>query len=72
MLGIWRGPARLLICRHGRPLHWGEGPDGYYFGSLPDGLPGQPTAVPDNTTRVLAFADGALARTGDTIKLEAE
>jgi glucosamine 6-phosphate synthetase-like amidotransferase/phosphosugar isomerase protein len=44
LLGVWRAPPRLLIVRHGNPLHFGEAHEGFYFGSLADGLPGRATA----------------------------
>jgi amidophosphoribosyltransferase len=69
MLGVWRGPARILVCRRGRPLHYGQGRDGYYFGSLPGGLPGRVKPVADCSTRVLAYQDGALHLGGDPIRL---
>jgi len=40
MLGIWPNPPRLVVARRGNPLYLGEGPEGYYFASLPIGLPG--------------------------------
>ena len=58
MLGVWRKPARLLVTRRGRPLHLGQGHDGSYFASLPDGLPGKARAVTDRSTRVLAYERG--------------
>ena len=69
MLAVWRRPARLLLARRGRPRHFGQGRDGYYFGSLPDGLPGRPGAVKDGTSRVLAYQDGELAMLGRPIAL---
>lgn len=62
MLGIWRRPARLLIVRRGRPLHFGESRDGYYFASLPEGLPGAVRSVVDRSAHTLTFADGNLRR----------
>ena len=58
VLALWRRPARLLIARRGRPLCWGQSRAGYYFASLPDGLPGRPAAVSDCSTRVLAYEPG--------------
>jgi glucosamine 6-phosphate synthetase-like amidotransferase/phosphosugar isomerase protein len=72
MLGVWRSPARILVTRRGRPLCFGHGRDGYYFGSLPDGLPGQVSAVADYSTRVLAYQDGELRMDGDAIRLTAD
>jgi glucosamine 6-phosphate synthetase-like amidotransferase/phosphosugar isomerase protein len=68
MLGVWRSPARLLVCRRGRPLHFGQGHDGIYFASLPEGLPGQVKSVGDNSTRVLVYDDG-LRVEGEAIRL---
>jgi glucosamine 6-phosphate synthetase-like amidotransferase/phosphosugar isomerase protein len=68
MLGVWRAPARILVTRRGRPLHVGQGQDGFYFASLPDGLPGQVKAVADRSTRVLAY-DGTLSMDGDPLRL---
>lgn len=69
MLAIWRKPARLLVARRGRPLHVGQGRDGYYFASLAAGLPGRAQAVPDRTSRVLAHRDGELDLVGQPIAL---
>jgi len=69
MLAVWRKPARLLVARRGRPLHFGQGRDGYYFGSLPDGLPGRAQAVTDRTSRVLGYEGGELALVGQPIAL---
>ena len=55
LLGIWRKPARLLVSRRGRPLHFGQTPGGFYFASLSDGLPGQAKQVIDRSTRVLVY-----------------
>jgi len=72
MLGVWRNPARLLVTRRGRPLCFGQGRDGFYFASLPEGLPGQIKAVADYSTRVLACQDGRLRLDGDAIRLAAD
>lgn len=71
MLGIWRRPARLLVARRGRPLHFGEGRRGFYFASLPLGLPGQVKAVADCSTRVLTYDGGKLSIDADPIRLAA-
>lgn len=71
VLAVWRRPARLLVARRGRPLHFGQGRDGYYFGSLPEGLPGRPRAVADRTSRVLAYQGGELGLAGQPIALGA-
>lgn len=68
ILGVWRRPARLLVVRRGRPLHFGEGRDGYYFASLPEGLPGRVMPVVDSCTRVLTFDTGGLHLAGDRIE----
>ena len=71
MLGVWRSPARILLTRRGRPLHFGQGRDGFYFGSLPDGLPGKAKSVADHSTRVLVYDDGVLRLDDDAIRLAA-
>jgi hypothetical protein len=55
VLGVWRGPARLLVVRDNRPLHFGEANRGFYFGSLPEGLPGTAKSLPDRYAGVLTF-----------------
>jgi glucosamine--fructose-6-phosphate aminotransferase (isomerizing) len=72
LLGIWRMPARILVCRRGRPLHFGHGRDGYYFASLPEGLPGEVKSVADHSTRVLAYEHGELRLDGEPIRLAAD
>jgi len=71
MLGVWRAPARILLTRRGRPLHFGQGRDGFYFGSLPDGLPGKAKSVADHSARVLVYDDGVLRLDDDAIRLAA-
>jgi len=71
ILGVWRAPARILVSRRGRPLHFGQGRGGFYFASLPHGLPGQVKQVADRSTRVLTYEDGALRFDGDAIRLAA-
>lgn len=61
ILGVWRRPARLLVVRGGKPLWFGQTAGGFYFGSLPDGLPGKPTEVNDEYAGVLTF-DGRRLR----------
>jgi glucosamine 6-phosphate synthetase-like amidotransferase/phosphosugar isomerase protein len=69
VLGLWRKPARLLVVRHGRPIHVGATGRGCYLASLAEGLPGDRVkAVPDHTARVLAF-DGGLHLDGKAIDL---
>lgn len=55
VLGVWRNPARLLVVRDTRPLHFGEADRGFYFGSLPEGLPGGPKSLPDGYAGILTF-----------------
>lgn len=69
ILGVWRNPARLLVARRGRPLCFGAGGDGYYFASLPPGLPGKVQAVAEASTRVLAYQDGELRLEGQPLEL---
>lgn len=61
ILGVWRKPARLLIARRGRPLHFGDTDGGFYFGSLANDLPGEVYEIEDGSTRVLAFNEGELS-----------
>lgn len=60
MLGVWRNPARLLIVRHGNPLCFGETAGGYYFASLPEGLPGKVREIIDAYAGVLTLGDDGL------------
>lgn len=69
MLAVWRKPARLLVTRRGRPLHFSHNRSGYYFASLPEGLPGRPQPVTDRTSRVLGYQGGELAVLGQPIAL---
>jgi glucosamine 6-phosphate synthetase-like amidotransferase/phosphosugar isomerase protein len=69
MLGIWAKPARLLVCRRGRPLHFSPGRGGYYFASLAEGLPGKAKMIADRRTRVLVYRDGQLDLDGKGIEL---
>ena len=72
MLGLWSDPARLLVTRNGRPLHFGVAGEGFYFASLPQWLPRGVKAVADRTTRVMSFRDGALGTEGEAILLPAQ
>ena len=45
----------LLVVRDTKPLHFGEANRGFYFGSLPDGLPGNVKSLPDRYAGVLTF-----------------
>ncbi len=69
MLGLWGNPARLLVVRNGRPLHCGEGREGWYLASLAQGLPGRVRAVSEHSTRVLAYEKGELRMDGEPIGL---
>jgi len=60
MLGVWRKPARLLIVRSGNPLCFGETTGGFYFGSLPEELPGKVMAITDEYAGVLTYHDGEI------------
>ena len=55
ILGLWRNPARLLIVRNGNPLCFGETNGGFYFGSLPDELPGEVMSITDHYAGVLTY-----------------
>jgi glucosamine--fructose-6-phosphate aminotransferase (isomerizing) len=63
LLGIWTNPARLLVARRGRPLHFGKATEGLYFASLPDGLPGRPHSLPDGYAAVFTLKNGEVQRT---------
>jgi len=69
LLGIWREPARLLVSRRGRPLHFGQSPGGFYLASLPEGLPGQAKQVIDRSTRVLVYDGTCLQLESKPIRL---
>jgi len=60
MLGVWRNPARLLVVRHGNPLHFSETKGGFYFASLPEELPGKVIPIKDQYAGVLTFEQGGL------------
>lgn len=60
ILRLWRNPTRLLVVRRGKPLFFCETARGFYFASVPEGLPGRPMSVGDNYAGVLAFDRGAL------------
>jgi glucosamine 6-phosphate synthetase-like amidotransferase/phosphosugar isomerase protein len=57
ILGLWRRPARLVVVRRGKPLHFGRSRDGTYFASLPQGLPGSILPVADCSATVLTYPD---------------
>lgn len=69
LLGVWRRPSRLLVVRRGNPLHVGQGPEGHYFASLPEGLPGPVRAMADHTAFVLAYDQGGLRLEGRPVGL---
>jgi len=60
VLGLWRNPARLLIVRNGNPVCFGETKGGFYFGSLPEELPGQVTSIKDRYAGVLTYSEDEL------------
>lgn len=51
MLGLWSRPGRMIAIRHGNPLSVGMCGNGerYYLGSLPEGLPGDVSEVPNRS-----------------------
>lgn len=53
LLGLWRSPVRLLVVRRGNPLCYGETLGGFYFASLPAGLPGKVSSLGDGHIGVL-------------------
>jgi glucosamine 6-phosphate synthetase-like amidotransferase/phosphosugar isomerase protein len=67
LLGIWRNPARLLVVRGGKPLHFAETARGFYFASLPMGLPGNVLPVTDDYAGVLRFERGRLQLEAESI-----
>lgn len=60
LLGLWHKPLRLLVVRRGNPLCFSETPGGFYFASLPAGLPGKVFSIPDESARVLRLEGGSL------------
>jgi glucosamine 6-phosphate synthetase-like amidotransferase/phosphosugar isomerase protein len=48
LLGLWK-PGTLVAVRRGNPLWQGRAKRGTYLASLPEGLPGEVTEVPNNT-----------------------
>ena len=68
MLGLWRTPARLAIVRKGKPLCFSETAGGFYFASLPGGLPGRVMAVKDHYAGVLAFDGHGLRHAAYSIR----
>lgn len=53
LLGLWNKPLRLLVVRRGNPLCFSETPGGFYFASLPTGLPGKVFSVGDGCANML-------------------
>ena len=60
MLGLWCNPVRLLVVRRGNPLCFSETPGGFYFASLPAGLPGRVFLVTDRYASVLRLKGGSI------------
>ena len=52
VLGLWK-PGRLVAVRQGNPLSIGVAADGFYLGSLPFGLPGKVSPMPDDTATLV-------------------
>ena len=66
LLGCWLDPVRLLVVRNGNPLCFSEGRNGWYFASLPGGLPGTVYEIKDRHAGVFLYRDGQV-----TLDLEA-
>ena len=66
--GVAQSPPAAGGAAGSAALLW-PGADGYYFASLPEGLPGQVQEVADNSTRVLAYERGELGLEGEPIEL---
>ncbi|MBC7077633.1 MAG: hypothetical protein H5T92_04920, partial [Synergistales bacterium] len=60
LLGLWHKPLRLLVVRRGNPLCFSETPGGFYFASLPAGLPGKVFSVGEGYAGVLRLEGGSL------------
>ncbi|GAB6184589.1 class II glutamine amidotransferase [Thermopirellula anaerolimosa] len=60
LLGLWRKPVRLVVVRRGNPLCFSETPGGFYFASLPAGLPGRVFSVADEYAGVLRLERGSV------------
>ncbi len=60
LLGLWNKPLRFLVVRCGNPLCFCQTPGGFYFASLPAGLPGKAFSIPDESARVLRLEGGSL------------
>lgn len=70
MLGLWRNPARLLVARRGRPLHFGQAREGFYFASLADGLPQPVCSVLDGSARVVVYQRRRLRLESAVVRIE--
>jgi glucosamine--fructose-6-phosphate aminotransferase (isomerizing) len=64
MLGLWDKPVRLLVVRRGNPLCFSETPGGFYFASLPAGLPGKVCSITDEHASVLRLEGGSIKHQG--------
>ena len=60
LLGLWRSPVRLVVVRRGNPLCFSETPGGFYFASLPAGLPGKVFSITDEYAGVLRLEGGTV------------
>ncbi len=67
LLGLWRD--RMVLARRGNPLHFGSTPNGFYFGSLADNLPGNVRQVMDGTVSVLTLGRDGLRLEGRRINV---
>lgn len=69
ILGIWSNPARLMIARRGRPLHFSDGRTGFYFGSLANGLPGTARVAADQIASTIVYQGNRIGFEGQAIRL---
>lgn len=51
---------RLVVVRRGNPLCFSETPGGFYFASLPAGLPGKTFSIADDYAGLLGWHGGGL------------
>lgn len=63
---LWPRPTRLVTYRRENPLHFGQTRGGWYFASLPEGLPGRVTAGPNNTAAIFRLTRTGVEATGYT------
>jgi glucosamine 6-phosphate synthetase-like amidotransferase/phosphosugar isomerase protein len=70
VLGLWADPIRLVVCRRGNPLWFGQGPRGCYLGSFPEHLPGQPTEVPDGRSYQFSVLDGEVCQSRRELSMQ--